>query len=207
MGDRFAFLSRFTLIPVGCRKESRLAIRASLAARRLIAACSRHSGQNARQARPLVPTPSQAEPLFPGVCLRMSGRPPSAGICSQTLYQATREYIRTGSSAHSSSLVNQESFSVSNPALLWFYTDPIVKKDTSLQQGGEPDSHMSFDTSQYILYRRRAPTAPALQLDMVRTYGQCPTATGFLSRARVSARSNHTTNASAPICLSFRNSE
>ncbi|GAB7508088.1 hypothetical protein Bwad005_06990 [Bilophila wadsworthia] len=42
--------------------------------------------------------------------------------------QATREYIRTGSLAHSSSLVNQESFLVSNPALLWFYTDPIVKK-------------------------------------------------------------------------------
>ena len=110
------------------KMESRLVIRASLAARRLIAGLLRHSGQNARQARPLVPTPSQADPLFPGVFLRMGGTSLDRNLLCKRSMQTTREYIRTGSLAHSSSLVNQESFSVSNPALLWFYTDPIVKK-------------------------------------------------------------------------------
>ena len=117
MGNRFAFLYHGLRLHSGRLSEGmRLVIRVSLAARRLIAGLLRHSGQNARQARPLVPTPSQAEPLFPGVCLRMGGTSLDRNLLYKRSMQTTREYIRTGSLAHSSSLVNQESFSVSNPA-------------------------------------------------------------------------------------------
>ena len=128
IGSHFS-ITVHAFIPVGCRK--------GITARhpglpRCTAAHSRPAPAF-RAERPASPS-SCSHSLTSGTPLsrRMSPHERKASLGRNLLYkrsiQATREYIRTGSLAHSSSLVNQESFSVSNPALLWFYTDPIVKK-------------------------------------------------------------------------------